>query len=188
MAEFDDLKFKRGSSPAEALVEWHKSLESDTGGRAELRRVIEPSGAVFIPSFHRLRRAIERAAPSVDMANRLDRLSAIACTVARVRDDMESRNLGSLLASFKEGSVRPRVSEFRFRRLLEAKGNADLARQFRRIVAMLDERVDIVALANTIYWWRSDRTRQSLAYDYFRAAPVGGGEPNSQQAAKGARA
>jgi CRISPR system Cascade subunit CasB len=186
MAEFDDLTFKRGSSPAEALVNWHKALESDTGGRAELRRVKEPSEAVFIPAFHRLRRAIERAAPSVDLADRLDRLSTIACTVARVRDDIQSRNLGSLLASSKEGSTRPRVSELRFRRLLEGKSTADLALQLRRIVALLDERVDIVALADTIYWWRSDRTRQSLAYDYFRVAPVGGGEPNPQKTAKGA--
>jgi len=188
MADDDDLWFERNGSVGKALLAWHRNLGGDTGGRAELRRLADPSEAVFVPAFHRLRASLEEAAPGVQLRkfDRLERVATIACVTANVKEDLVSGSLGSQLAKVQGGSSKPAVSTARFRRLLGAAGPPELAQQLRRIVALLDGRADVVALAKAIYRW-TPRTRQTLALDYYRIAPAQNEEAARTKTTKGAR-
>ena len=62
------------------------------------------------------------------------------------------------------------MSEARFRRLLQARDDADLTRRLVRAVKMLKGKANVADLAAAIWWW-NDRTRQTWAFRYLDAEP-----------------
>jgi CRISPR system Cascade subunit CasB len=65
MSHRDIFSFKAGSAWGGILAEWHRSLEHDTGGRAELRSCRTPVDVVFVPAYHRLLHDLIRRAGNV---------------------------------------------------------------------------------------------------------------------------
>lgn len=66
------------------------------------------------------------------------------------------------------GDDRPRLSEVRFRRLLEAAPGEELVVAFSRLVILLDRAVSVTALAEDFLSW-GDRTKRRWAFDYYAA-------------------
>jgi CRISPR type I-E-associated protein CasB/Cse2 len=139
--------FAADSHSASALTRWFEGL--DIGQRARLRHCHNPMDVVLEPVFHQLAGRLKE----IDSR----RLAPIAWTLSHIRGH-DQRSLGK---AFKE-----KVSEPRFRRLLEAADRDELANDLRSTVRLLGNRANIVEVARVIYWW-GDSERRRLATEYY---------------------
>ncbi len=153
-----------------ALAEWWRDLESDRGGRAELRRARSPEDVALIPAaIHLLARLW--STPVAKHGGWQARIPTIAGLVAHLDHGSPQEVLGApkrdrlpgLMA--KEDGGRPRVSELRFRRLLRYSRD-DLYRPMVRILALLDNRASLFDLADAIFWW-GPQIKKEWAFAYF---------------------
>lgn len=109
-----------------AILTWWKSLVQAKGDRAEMRRAAGVQAMVFVPSYHRLRVALETEA-------RCDRdgLAVMAGCLAVLRQDLpRGKTLPEALAG--------KLSPLRFRRLLHVSNPDESLRLLRRNLALLD--------------------------------------------------
>ena len=164
--------FAPDSPAGHVLAEWWRDLESDRGARAELRRARSPEDAALIPAAIDLMTRL-RSTPVAEHSGWLIRIPAIAGLAARldhnaarevlVPPDREA--LPKRMASAK--GDRPRVSELRFRRLLQC-SREDLYRPMIRILAQLDNKASLFDLADAIFWW-GPQIQKTWAFAYFPA-------------------
>lgn len=152
----NDLQFFQNSPATRTLQAWWKDLENNTGDRAALRRCNKPLDVAFIPAFHELCRELNPRQP--------DRLLPVAGLVARLKGDVAGE-LPKHMATAKSGGG-PRVSELRFRRLLQCQSGDELFTDLRRLLDLLDNKTNLASLADAAYWW-SDRIRKHWAYAYY---------------------
>lgn len=173
-----DPRFRDRDAPeAEALRSWHAELltQRRRGDRARLKRAATIEEAALAPGFHDLLRRLG-VAPEADGRTdppSLKALAALAALAAAVEPSGTAapRRLGSALAQGREGSSAPRVSAARFRRLLESDEIDDRFAVLRRLLPLVERRIDLVELAGAICDW-SPRRRRQLAYDYYANAPL----------------
>lgn len=163
--------FRHKDAPeAVALRAWHQELltQPHRGDRARLRRAGTIEEAAMLPAFHGLLRRLGLAptAPPRSLAA----LAAVAALSAAVDPDDRGTPLGQTLGRPREGSASARVSEGRFRRLLESDGLEQRFADLRRIVALIGGKADLAELAGAAYDWTPARRRR-LAYDYYATAP-----------------
>lgn len=162
-------------TPLQQIVTaWHEGLTdpSRRGPRAELRRAKTLEEVVFTPAFHDLRRRL-----SGTRYGSVSQLALVAGIVAGV-DRLDAQPVASRMAERRDPqSESPRVSELRFRRLLQARQHDDLFRAMRRLLGLLKEGSQVSAnigdLAESLYWW-NDRTRRRWALDYYDNRPDAG--------------
>lgn len=178
-SRFDGIGFHRSADAPDtlaqgmgrALLEWWQALQDNTGDRAALRRADSLVEVVSIPAFHQLRWRID--ALLAGKHRRLsveqdERLAVVAALAARVREPRGgSRGFIGQMAGV--GQDKAPVSELRFRRLLQAETPSDLFRQLRRVLAMLGEDVDLLAMADDAINW-GERRRKRWAYAYYGLA------------------
>lgn len=155
--------FTNESEVGRALLAWWDSLQEDRGARAELRRCKSPDEVAITASYQRLCQKL-RSAFTGEFGWE-GRLAVIAGLVAQVREAAPGRSLAAQMA---EGNP-PAVSELRFRRLLQRE-RADLYPALIRILRMLDNRADILGLANSVYYWGAG-VKKRWAADYFPRVP-----------------
>lgn len=154
-----------------ALREWWAELQDDPGDRAALRRADALDEVAAVPAFHRLRWRIDKALDGRALSHaQRERLLLIAALAARLREDL-SRPRGFVGQMAGDGADSAPVSALRFRRLLQATETPDLFRQLRRVLAMLDDRGDLLSLADAVLHWGESR-RKRWAYDYYGIAPA----------------
>lgn len=159
---------ERRSSAGEVAADWWRSLESDRGGRADLRRCHTTLQIQFTPAFHRL---LQRLPASGENDYRAGWLAAVAGVLAHVQADCESgESFPAILASAQAGD-RAVLSGLRFRRLLACESPDDLLVGMRRAVQVAGSRAPVAALANDMLWW-NDRTKKNWATTYYRVAPA----------------
>lgn len=158
-------KEKSNTKFAVALRQWWQELDDVRGDRAALRRCASLTEVMFVPAYHRLHAVL---APH----GRSDRLgvAAIAGLASLVRQNRQDASLAQQMAKPKTGGSTARVSELRFRRLLKHQSREELYPALARVVRSLDGDVNLLDLAESIYWW-NDRTRQRWAFDYYGTAP-----------------
>lgn len=155
-----------------------EQVRADRQGRACLRRAQGLTGVVMVPAYHRLlhgfAEALDRETGEKSDAyknfNQL-KLAAIAGLLAHTRhhEPMELDNRHSIAAQMacpKKNSDGPRVSDLRFRRLLQEPDVEALYPMLRRTLALLNGAVDLHLMANDIWYW-SERRRRQWAYDYY---------------------
>jgi len=135
----------------------------DRASLAELKRSPEPLDIAFVPAFRRLRLALGAHAEWA-----LARAAMVAHVLAHVRED-DSRAVARALGP-QPGADGAPMSEARFRRLLQARDDADLTRRLVRAVKMLKGKANIADLAVAIWWW-NERTQREWAFRYFDADP-----------------
>ncbi|MBF0180641.1 MAG: type I-E CRISPR-associated protein Cse2/CasB [Magnetococcales bacterium] len=147
----------------EPLLAWWRGLERDKGGRAALRRCHTLAEVVLVPAYHELYQDLKQL-PEV-WWNR-ERLPAVAALVAMVGEfSHEIPPLPEQMARMI--GDRKLVSELRFRRLLQCQEPEDLFQSLRRVVRLLDRRVNIPELAAGIHGW-GDSIRKEWAYTYYK--------------------
>jgi CRISPR system Cascade subunit CasB len=160
------LKFEPGTETAETLVQWWKGLEHDRGERAALRRCRSLTEVAFVPSFHRLLRALSQHA-RVDS----ERLALVTGLAAHVKGLNPGTGIAVQMAQTKPGGSSVAVSGLRFRRLLKIQTREELFPAMVRVIALLGGTVNLVSLATSAYDW-SEWTRKQWAFDYYSTAPT----------------
>ena len=155
--------FANDAPATRVLIDWWAGLEQDKATRAELRRCDGPEDIMLSPAYARLHdRLAQHLAGLWQWEYRLARVIGLLVHVRR-RDD--TRPLAKQM-----GGSPPKVSELRFRRLLQCQHD-DLYPRLRRILGMLDEkRANLPDLINSSFHW-NDRTRKDWALAYFAVTP-----------------
>jgi CRISPR system Cascade subunit CasB len=155
------LNIRQHPAWRELLPDWWRRLDDDTGGRAALRRAPDLTAVVLQPAFQRLhRRMLATGWPEGAWAG--DRLAAAAGLLAHLRE-ADALPLPKAMSA-REGD-KPRVSELRFKRLLESPDVETLFIGLRRTLPLIQHRCDPVALADDTVNW-GDSVRKRWAYDY----------------------
>jgi len=158
---------------------WHDlNRPPEQGGRdraslAELKRSYDPLDIAFVSAFGRLRHGLKAYSEW-----RLRRAAMIAHVLAHVRED-DGRPMAQALGP-QQGDEGAAMSEARFRRLLQARDDADLTRRLVRAVKMLKGKANVADLASAIWWW-NDRTRQKWAFRYLNAEPPRAPKPTASE-------
>lgn len=161
--------FSRENAVGKILVEWCKGLDNDRASRAILRRAASPTEVALSAPYQRLFRRLREAHWNPDGKPYLnDRLAAAVGLLAHVRDDIPDLTPAKAMGKKKEGAAedRPPVSEPRFLRLLDAPDIAGLYDGLRRVLPLMEHKVDVLRLTNDLLSW-NDETRKRWAYAYY---------------------
>ncbi|HEX6536949.1 MAG TPA: type I-E CRISPR-associated protein Cse2/CasB [Gemmatimonadaceae bacterium] len=175
-----------------ALAWWTRHChprDGDPATRAKLRRCRSAVEALSVPAAVALARVLigQGVLPGVDdwrWSAGLD-LARVLAHVAEhdpARSVMRSAGWRTFPGDRKEseaGDDRPRLSEARFRRLVETGRGEEQVDAFTRLIALLDGSVNVSMLAEDFWYW-SDRTKRRWAFDYYAAgiaAPADGATP-----------
>lgn len=136
------------------ILQWYNELESDKGGRAELRRAHNPTEVVFLPVYHRLYTKLEVSNPNKEA------LACVAGLCAHVKENQKDE--------FAKQMAK-KISSLRFRKLLAINDREDLYHMMIRVIRQLGGKVDVTDLAKIVYWW-NEKTKKDLAYEYYANA------------------
>lgn len=163
----DGKRFSFNDNPElqKALLEWWEALAEARGERAELRRAKTPTEVAFCPAFHHLLHSLRRVAQPLPSS-----LAVIAGVLAHVKEPDMHVPFAAQMATPKPGADRARVSGLRFRRLLKTADREELYQPLIRTVRLLEARVNLLSLADGIYFW-GDNVRKQWAYSYYDKAP-----------------
>ncbi|MCB1751678.1 MAG: type I-E CRISPR-associated protein Cse2/CasB [Gammaproteobacteria bacterium] len=153
--------FSKDAAATGILTHWWQGLENDKGTRAELRRCDMPEKVMFHPAFPRLCRRLQ---PLLEQEwNWQIRLAALVGLLSHVR-----KTTGQTLAHQMAGNP-PKVSELRFRRLLQREAD-DFYGAMIRVLPMLDHTANLPDLMSSVFYW-GDPVRKRWAFDYFPNTP-----------------
>jgi len=166
------IRFRHDSPDGEVLRGWWRGLDNERGSRADLRRCSRPLEASFNASHHHLSNDLQKRYPEEKGLD--SRVLCITPLLAHVKcdggvDEGRGKMLAKQMAEPKSLGGESVLSELRFRRFLECQTREDLFPQLRRIIHLLDSKVDIYDLADTVYFW-GDRKKRELARQYYLTA------------------
>lgn len=131
------------------------------GERAELRRAADITAVTLTPAFQRFfRLLVKHGFPEQSAPWQQDRLAVIAGILAHVRGAVDKR-----MPEAMKGDDGPRVSELRFRRLLESPSMDELYIGLRRVLPLIEKKADPNRLAEDIWHW-GNRVKKEWAYAY----------------------
>jgi len=157
-----NISFSRSSPLGNALLRWWEGLDGHREDRAQLRRAGSLTAVTLTPGFQRFYRfLLAYGLPEIRSDSQRDRLAAIAGVLAHIRQQDER----SFPASMAGEGDKPRVSELRFKRLLESPAINDLLVGLRRTLPLVGHGADPSKLANDIWFW-GDKVRKEWAYAY----------------------
>jgi CRISPR system Cascade subunit CasB len=164
--------FTEGDDSSRVLVAWWRALDHNRGERASLRRAASPTVVVFRPSFHRLLGQLRTEGYPLN-TDRAEAIATIAGLSAHVKSHAGGASFAVQLATPKSPGGRALVSGLRFRRLLAVSNRDELYPLLIRVVRLLDRSVNLVSLANAVFWWndRNEKTKKDWAYTYYAKAP-----------------
>ena len=151
--------FASGSPLTGVLLAWWRGLEQNRGDRAELRRCADLLQVMQSEAFHGARQRLIAAGLS-ESESRSPRLAAIVALASHVKSSSDE----SLPAAFSSGD-KPPVSPLRFRQILEAADDDELFTRLRRVLPLIDGRVNLPSLAANVWYW-GDTVRKRWVYDY----------------------
>ena len=143
--------------------DWWNGLRDGTGGHraalSRMRRAHTPLDIVQEPAALRL---IARLRP---FGRDDDRAAILAGVLALVREDQRTRVARAMGRRSLDDEQSARLSESRFRRLMQADGD-ELLPQMRRLVQMAGGTVNVRDLADGILHW-GDRVRMDWTFEYY---------------------
>ncbi len=139
----------------------------DPGVRAKLRRCHVWSDALAIPAAHDLTR---RLRVSVDDPRRVIAAFNVARVLAHITAHVPQTLMdraGAPADGIRTDESRARVSEARYRRLVQADVGDELADMVTRLLAQLNGEVNVAKLGRDLMRW-NDQTRVEWAFQYFQ--------------------
>ncbi len=171
------------------LLEWWRELTENRsegadprpnrrGERAELRRCRTPDEVLLTEAYHRARGKF--TARNIRFSDK--QLGAVVGLLAHVKDHQPVQryeSLGVQMASSRKNSDGARLSGLRFRRLLQIDEDDKFYEALRRVVRLLDGKVDVNQLAKDVFYYLADdpegklrtNVRKNWARDYYETAP-----------------
>lgn len=158
-------RFSRDNAFGTILLDWWQSLQDDRASKAILRRASTITASTLSAPYQRLFRRFKAAGWNMKgVPWRDDRLAAIVALLAHVNADLPGA-LAQAMSRKSNEEDRPKVSELRFTRLLESNDIDTLFLGLRRILPLLENQIDIIALANDVLYW-GDKVKKEWAYLY----------------------
>lgn len=158
------IYFSKESRRSEALSDWWGKLESNRGDRAQLKRAASLTDVALTSAYQRLCRRLSTQDWS---AQDRDRFAAVAGLLAHVKVS-DARRPEKAMSERKPGDDKPPVSELRFMRLLESRNLDDLFPALRRVLPLMEYRVNIIELANDLMHFDDEdgKVKKQWAYGY----------------------
>jgi CRISPR system Cascade subunit CasB len=166
--------FSRDNGPGCILLEWWQPPADgkpggiSNGDRAALKRCATTTDVVFVPAYQTLFRRLAPLLGCDRDSYQAEKLARISGLLAHVRVDVPDTKLPEQMA-IPDGN-KPTVSELRFQRLIRQEDNEQLYRDFIRVIQLLDRKLDVINLANSIWFW-GDKLRRDWVYAYYDKAP-----------------
>lgn len=172
------IKFDSESALGKALAELWLGLKDDLGTRAELRRCQDVAEVMMTPLFsrfcHRVNGMFEgepngweaRLASVVGLLSHLKHMHA---PMVMNPDKGLQKSFAAQFVIPMTAGDRPRVSELRFRRLLQ-RDSSDLYPSMIRLLRMLDGKASLYGLAESVFFW-GDRVKKEWSLAYFPRVP-----------------
>ncbi|WP_338415608.1 type I-E CRISPR-associated protein Cse2/CasB [uncultured Sphaerotilus sp.] len=160
-----------GLSPAvlRAFLHWWERLAAedaaglDKADRAVLRRCDTPTAVACTGAYQRAYRCMAAAHEGEPWTPwQQDRLAALVGLAAHIR----TRGDHDLPTELRLPMEAPRVSELRFRRLIESPDVDTLFVGVRRVLPLIGHHVDLFSLARDLWRW-NDQVRKRWTYAYY---------------------
>ena len=155
---------------------WHESIRDDAAGRntrraarARLRRASTVIEVIQEPVAHRLIRKLAKW--------QWDHAAMLVGILAYVENDDSIPVANAIGQGRSDSSQSPKMSEARFRRLLQSEPY-ELLDPMRRLVRLADGKINVLDLSFSVFHW-NDLTRKQWIYYYY-----GVSEPSSQAVEK----
>ena len=156
------------SNQADSARNWWQHMTgrgdgpADRAGLARLRRLAVDEAMTEEPVL-RLFRWLGFKNPA-----RLRRVAALACVLAHVREH-RSGGFGHQIgrARFSDDERTAKLKPIRFRRLLAASTDEEIATSFRRAVTILGGEADVADVARIILNFEREPVRRRLIFDYY---------------------
>jgi CRISPR system Cascade subunit CasB len=153
--KYDFLSDKEQS----ALIAWHGSLDSNRSDRARLRRSESPEDILLTDTFFHFLKHMPEDFPKGSLKNkrnfsesqRLYVAALMAGLLSHVKPNNEALSFAKQLAGASKSSTP--MSELRFRQLLRSLSIEDFYRRMIRAIRLVDNKVNIISLANDIIQW-----------------------------------
>lgn len=153
----------------EVAFDWWNGLQDRSGGhRAALARMRRARTPVDVIQEAAALRLVARLRP---FGRGDERAAILAGVLALVREDETERVVRSLGRRSLDDDRPARLSEGRFRRLLQAEGD-ELLSQMRRVVQLAGRKVNVRDLADAILHW-GDRVRKDWTFEYYGVGSAG---------------
>lgn len=168
-----ESSYQRGLPDAVGKVffTWWRKISSDQAqgalkaDRAVLRRAGSLTAVACTPAYQRIYR--EMAASNENkpwQPYQQERIAALVALAAHVKET-NLMSLPQAMSYDPEKLGRNPVSELRFRRLLDSPDTESLFNGIRRILPLIDHRVNPSRLADDIFSW-GDAVKKTWAYSY----------------------
>jgi CRISPR system Cascade subunit CasB len=148
-----------------AIFDWWKSLESNKKGRAELRRAKNLEHVFYLPEFYALYKKLSHLGWRSEK-----NIALVVSALSHVRFNVQSQTVSSQMAK-PVGKSRAVFSDLRFRRLLQRDSADEMLIPIIRVIRMLDGKVNISDLAESLYWWNI-HTKRKWALDYYKNTSI----------------
>jgi len=129
----------------ENILNWWKSFQNDKATRAQMRRCSRLEEACLYNQVYRLGYAIPWLSKNTEV------LACIASVLSHVKDNINTKTFAQQLSTHKGGKAI--VSENRFRVLLASKDSSEFFRNLRRVVSLLNGKLNILSLIDGIIRW-----------------------------------
>jgi len=141
-----------------------KETGKDRASRARLRRA-SPADAMCEEATLHLFHALKLP------ERKLPRVATLAAVLATIREDDSKRPFGRQIGREKiDDAQSAKLSALRFKRLLEAETEDEIATAFRRAVAIARFNANVGDVTKTLLSWERNATKPRLILDYYGAA------------------
>lgn len=150
----------RKEGDRKAILSWWESLDKEGPGRADranLRRCESPEDVLLQPAFHRFLKSLDDYNDYRPLG-----LAMAAGLLAHVKENRPvmagKGNFVPLLArqmGEKDGD-KAAVSESRFTQLMKSRAPEEFYDRLRRILAVLDKKVNLLSLADCVLHWERE--------------------------------
>ncbi len=166
------ISFSPESPIGKQLAAWWLKLKEDTASRAELRQCNSVEEVIMTPAYQRL--CIQLQGQFKETKYWQERIAIIAGLASHLKYEHASQVLEASSQQVEkiaeqlaedEGGGRPKVSELRFRRLIQRNGN-ELYTPMLRILRMLKGKANLYGLAESVFYW-GDNIKKRWAFSYF---------------------
>lgn len=151
--------------PGRSLLAWWENLDDNRAARAELRRASDITAVTLSSHYQKFyRRLVAAGWDDEGRIYRRDGLAAAVGLLAHVERN-DDQDLAHRMSESAANSDRLRVSQLRFRRLLESPDIDSIFTGLRRALPLMGNQANVIALTNDIVNW-DDNVKKRWAYAY----------------------
>lgn len=173
--------FESGHPATDFILEWWGELKMHKGDRAEIRRCKNLSEVELTSAYQRfywqfLKKFKEDQSNWIPSKEKTALLVALAVYVDENKshhkseeDEQEKIDYFAYQISSRKKDEKPKLSELRFRRLLQIQDREKLFRFLIQVIRLLDRKVNLLDILKMAFYWNDD-TKKSLAYKYYEKA------------------